>query len=62
MQKSYNSKKERKLRNAARKKINEIERLKEEVKKNDDGLSNTETKGCKFLIFMKKNIYYIRYI
>ena len=44
MEKSYDFIKERKLRNATRKKIDEIERLKEKAKNNDDELLNAESK------------------
>ena len=42
-------KKERKLRTLAKERINEIKRLKEEVKNNEDKLLDNETKISKLL-------------
>ena len=55
--------KERKLRNATRKKIDEIEILKEEVKNNDDELLMLKLKFPDYLLIknMKKYIYYMKY-
>ena len=59
MEKSYDFLKKVKLRNAARKKIDEIERLKEEVKNNDYELLNTEIKISRLLTDSKYEKEYI---